>query len=407
MRSRLLSSEKGSAMAMALFSLVIVSLFGIGMYQTITIQMQQGVMAESRAKAYYLAKSGVEVAVGMIRDQGESYLKGRDQKWETYYGNISGTFSTDKAEGNPSISFTVSRSNSRDDVFTITSTGFVQNGKREFTDELVYKITFEDLFRGPGVPMALFVSDELDIKQGASVVGNIGIGKDTTVVGKGEYDRERVKVLLDRIYEVPGTLLLTPELNDVEIDEKNPVITESGKYKVKNNVSLTIDVSDADIVVVFEQGLKTSDIQINRTKGSKGTIWLYVKGELSIGPVTLGDPSRLVIVHDAEGNKKATVEHGFQGILVSNASHMDVGKNNHPGGHGIIYAPYIDKELNLKGDWNGTIVTTSAKIGGTLVYEDINLDSFEELWSEEPPAPSLYLYHDRGVGTWIIPRDIH
>ncbi|NLX91369.1 MAG: hypothetical protein GXZ07_07245, partial [Firmicutes bacterium] len=116
----LLKNDKGIAMAMAIIIGLVITITGITLWQASTSGTIQVEGDGSSTQAYFYAKSGVELAVGLLQDNPD-YLSPEDDP-VTFYGRLSDTAFSRTDTGDYNIKIEIERD---DNNYFIRSTGIV------------------------------------------------------------------------------------------------------------------------------------------------------------------------------------------------------------------------------------------------------------------------------------------
>ncbi len=125
----MLKNEKGMAMVLVLFVGVIVTLLGVTLSQVGNTDIVQVERDEDNAQAYYYAKSGVELAIGNILENGIGYLLGQEDPVK-FYGCLGNAPLSTEPENPPNHNIEVEITRENND-FIIDSTGIVRKGDAE------------------------------------------------------------------------------------------------------------------------------------------------------------------------------------------------------------------------------------------------------------------------------------
>lgn len=173
-------SQEGSAMSFALLILIVVSVAGVFLTQVAAMQIKQAGRGMDKLKAHYYAKSGVEMAVGLIKSQGQdAFPVGHEI---TYYGDLeSGEFASNAdRKRNYSIAFAVTIED--DDMVSITSAGIIRDKSDSQRIAEQETISFDvplqyilDQIGGgdTGEFLALFIKEQLALTGSSNISGAV------------------------------------------------------------------------------------------------------------------------------------------------------------------------------------------------------------------------------------------
>lgn len=170
-------------MVSVLVAVVLTFTLGTAVWYASSLETSASETNENQIQAYYFARSGVEMAIGLIKSGSCDDMTPDDHL--TYYGKLDGNFSEQETEGY-NIKYTISLD--EDDYFTITSVGIVRqgvaNGAEAAQEDLSFKISRANIFddgNGSGggsggdgnVNMALFASERLTLNSSARINGHV------------------------------------------------------------------------------------------------------------------------------------------------------------------------------------------------------------------------------------------
>ena len=177
-------NEKGSVMVSVLIMGLVAAVLGAGIGIVGLNNKKQVEQETNSVRAHYYAKSGVEVAMGLIisnYDSNEGISDSILDQW--FYGGIDTGFTKD--ENNPpdhNISFRISLDDTKSNLI-IESWGYVRRGDRVVVgmESVGYMIDYAELKEiiggstggSGGVPMALFAENGIVMTGGDSDIGTI------------------------------------------------------------------------------------------------------------------------------------------------------------------------------------------------------------------------------------------
>ncbi|MEG6522547.1 DUF7305 domain-containing protein [Desulfotomaculum sp. 1211_IL3151] len=146
----MLKNEKGMAMIFALVVVLVASVSGAALWHSSTTEALHVERDEESAQAFYYAKSGIEMAIGLITehiDDSDYWTKKKE-----FYGKLGDTSFSDTPSDDYSIKFTIEYEG---ETFTINSIGIVRKGNavgaQAASNELAFEITKSNLKKSIGI----------------------------------------------------------------------------------------------------------------------------------------------------------------------------------------------------------------------------------------------------------------
>lgn len=389
------------------------------------------------AQAHYYAKTGVELAMGLIY----SHIDSLDAVLDTwYYGSIDQPFTTEP--NNPpdhNIAFQISL---LDDTLMINSRGYVRNSfNLSASEEAVgYVISLEQLRETidqnhGGMPLALFADEMLTMTGSTTIMGNVATNANTaeTVVFKGTVHISQGELFIGvngdpelvlsipyasapfkvnnlnekRVYPLPNFPQFPNDLpyrGSVSTAQNDAFIEEDGYYdliQVVGNGKLEIDLKGGTRTLrVKNFKIEQGTIEL-RNVGSNSLLQLYVEDQIVLtgrSKVNEGGNPRTVVIYYSgtseinfggstklvgslfakQANIDITGSGGVQGDIVTGGNNVTV-KGNADAVTRVIYAPKASLNSMGSGKVKGTVIVASAVIkggkgGGCHITSDTTLD---------------------------------
>ena len=390
------------------------------------------------AQAHYYAKTGVELAMGLIYSHIDS-LNAVLDTW--YYGSIDQPFTTEP--NNPpdhNIAFQISL---LDDTLMINSRGYVRNSfNLSASEEAVgYVISLEQLRETidqnhGGMPLALFADEMLKMTGSTTIMGNVATNANTakTVVFEGTAHISQGELFIgvngdpELVLSIPYASAPSKQIKVNNLDEKRVyplpnfpqfpndlpyrgsvstasqdafIIEEDGYYDLIQVVSdrkLEIDLKGGTRTLrVKNFKIEQGTIEL-RNVGSNSLLQLYVEDQIVLtgsSKVNEGGNPRTVVIYYS-----GTSEINFGGstklvgslfakqakivITDSGGVHGDIvtgGNNVTVEGDAdvvtrVIYAPKASLNSTGSGKVKGTVIVASAVIegDGCHITSDTTLD---------------------------------
>lgn len=428
----LLKNDKGIAMAMAIIIGLVITITGITLWQASTSGTIQVEGDGSSTQAYFYAKSGVELAVGLLQDNPD-YLSPEDDP-VTFYGRLSETAFSSTDTGDYNIKIEIERD---DNNYFIRSTGTVHvagaQGVQAAANSLGFLINMKQLEESTGIvgggsgggqvpPLDIIFSlGEIELTGSSQIVGNtgtnsvepdsvtlawstaingllsIGAGGDPTTVIDAKYppgNLPKGSALLPsaRSYPMPEF----PEFPDLpskgimeagwrHIPPGGFQISESGLYTKINVLNeLTINIGEEDLLIRTENLSVTGDgkIRVNRT--GRGRLILYVEDTFNIagsGKInTNGHYNDVVMYYAGSGVPSIDGSTEFVGSIYALNSDFTIT------GSGGIFGHIVTggNTVNVSGDAEANVraiyaphadltVEGSGKIKGAVIAQSIKV----------------------------------
>ena len=378
-------NQKGIALVSVLVIVTLASLLGTTVWYASSMEASASEMDENQTQAYHFARSGVEIAIGLIKS-------GYCDDMETdvlleFYGGLGGTFS-DQETGDYNIKFSIGLD--EDDYFTISSIGIVRQGvagAAKAQDDLVFKISRANIYDDGGVggggnggdgniSMALFASEGLTVNSSARI--NWHVPNNAVIPASVEFGSQG--------FIINGDLYIGPEAN------KDSVVEFSG------NRSPEINIPDGKIINL--PALRNYPLPAFPAFPAD----LPLKGTLATNPGNISGK-----VHDSNGNGIGGVtiylSPGNPGNLVK-TSLTTVNNIGWTAGHGT-WAAYTG---NGQGHQEGTVIVTPAKNGYTfnpqsrVVTGPISNVNFEAIPHPNANFQPLATNHNQ-PWCWLIDED--
>ena len=121
----LLKSQKGSALVMALLIGFLGTMIGTTLFAVSSANAKQVQQRTNKLQADYYAKSGVNLAIGIIINNDADFLVDSDIKEKTYYGDLNGLSEDNPGDDSHLIEVTISYED-ENDSYSISSIGYVR-----------------------------------------------------------------------------------------------------------------------------------------------------------------------------------------------------------------------------------------------------------------------------------------
>jgi len=433
---RILKSEKGFAMVMALVIMLIAAVAGVTLWHVGNTDVLEVERDANEVEAFYLAKSGVEIAVGLIKNNIK--VTGDYQPPDAFfYGKLGDASFSNTETPDYSIKFHIDKEGND---FIIESTGYARTlgaeGTQVAANALGFKISQNNLLDrvvggGGGNPVPpptldmIFSLGEIEMIGSSKIVGNtgtnsiasnsvafgggpqsiidngnlyIGPGADWhTVVnfnGWGQSPSTRVPdgsiLNLEKVRNYP--LPQFPDFPDslttkdsIELNGNSSMtIADDGYYpkiEISSNTTLKIDTGNENrIIRVGELDVKQGHIVLQGT----GRLYLYVENNFDLGGDSTinqnGDFKNVVIYYAGANDLKFTGNQKLFGSIYIKNANLTIGGSTGITGHIVTGA----NEVEISGDaraYSRIIyapaaslnLNGSAAIKGLAVAKDIQL----------------------------------
>lgn len=424
-------NEKGSVMVSVLIMGLVAAVLGAGI-GIIGLNNKKQVEQETNSvRAHYYAKSGVEVAMGLIisnYDSNEGISDSILDQW--FYGGIDTGFTKD--ENNPpdhNISFRISLDDTKSNLI-IESWGYVRRGDRVVVgmESVGYMIDYAELKEiiggstggSGGVPMALFAENGIEMKGSIVIKGTVATNSTeanavkffgTTNIKEGDL-YIGVSGDPDTVVSIPNWSSVKQRIPDGEIknleeplnfplpifpsfpedlpsrgsfdtpEEKSYYISEDGYYdeiKITSNRKVSIDLKNG-----------TRVIRVKRLNIEQGSIKL-----LNVGP-----NSKLVLYVDDSifigGSSQVNFGGNYRNVDVFYKGSSSLSFPGDTRFVGSLFAESADIYILNSGGFTGDIVT-----GGTNVKVSGNVNAYTRVLY----APNAKFHSDgsgRTRGTVVV-----
>ena len=391
-------NEKGSVMVSVLIMGLVAAVLGAGIGIVGLNNKKQVEQETNSVRAHYYAKSGVEVAMGLIisnYDSNEGISDSILDQW--FYGGIDTGFTKD--ENNPpdhNISFRISLDDTKSNLI-IESWGYVRRGDRVVVgmESVGYMIDYAELKEiiggstggSGGVPMALFAENRIEMTGGISIIGTVATNStkadavvfDWTTIKEGDL-YIGVNGDPDTVVSIPNESSVKDRIPNGEIknleeplnfplpifpafpedlpsrdsfytpEEKSYDIREDGYY---DEIEIT-DNRKVDIYLDLETGTRV--IRVKRLNIKQGSIKL-----LNVEP-----NSKLVLYVDDSisigGSSQVNIDGNYRNVDVFYKGSSSLSFPDDTRFVGSLFAESADISILGSGGFTGDIVT-----GGTNV----------------------------------------
>lgn len=178
----LIKNQKGIALLSVLIFITVASLLGTTVWYASSQDTLHSKIDENDTQAYYFARSGVEMAIGLIKN-GYCNDMAPNEKM-SFYGALDGAFSKEETD-NYNIKFEIELDNN--DNFIIESIGIVRDGvagAAQAQNGLKFMIPWGDIEGSTGgdggtgggggdILLALFSKESIDLNGSAGIIGNV------------------------------------------------------------------------------------------------------------------------------------------------------------------------------------------------------------------------------------------
>ena len=428
-------NQKGMALVSVLFIIVVASLLGTTAWYASSQEILHSEMDENKTQAYYYARSGVEMAIGRIKD-GYCDDMAINDKIE-FYGELGGTFSEEETD---SYNIKYGIELGEDDLFAIDSIGIVRDGVAgavQAQNDLRLEITRSDIDGSTGgsggdIYLALFSNESISFSGSAGINGNVAtnsVADDSVEFGYSCYinngnlyigpgadwhdvvkfngwgrgpdtnipDGEILNLPSIRNYplptfpEFPDGLDDQPDLKTdwipgeyYEISDNDTTNYKFGKYnliKIYGNRTVVIKLGGSDRII----RVKKLDIQQgNIVLEGDGMLFLYVEEEFNLNGSSQvnygGDNNSLIMFFQGNQSLNFSGSTRFTGNIFAQNADISISGSNNIDGNIITGGSSVS--VNGAADANPMIiyapnadlaVTGSGKIQGTAVVKNCTL----------------------------------
>ncbi|KAF1086572.1 Polymer-forming cytoskeletal [Sporotomaculum syntrophicum] len=196
----MLKNEKGMAMVLVLFIVVLTTMLGTVVWHASSQETLSSRKNENKTQAYYFARSGVEMAISLIKNGYCDDMSPADPPVE-FWGTLDGPLSPTETQ-DYNIKFIISLDIVDGEYyFNIDSVGIVREGQiyaAQAQSDLKYKIRKSDIVDNGsnaggnggvvGDPMALFAETSITINSDAKINGNVATNSITANSIKFSYN---------------------------------------------------------------------------------------------------------------------------------------------------------------------------------------------------------------------------
>ncbi len=456
-------NEKGIAMGMAIIIGLVITVSGIVLWQVSTNDTLQVERDENSTQAFFYAKSGVELAVGLLQDDPDYLAHGEEA---SFYGNLDEPTYSSTETDDYNIYFEIERDNN--DYF-IRSTGIVRvgsaQGAQAAANSLGFVINMQQLEESVGMggggggggqipPLDMIFSlGDIELTGSSQIVGNTGtnsVAEDSVVlawstvingllsIGPGG---DPATVIDTRNYagNLPqGTAALPsarsypmpefPEFPDLPfqgfmdagwwpIPPGGHRISETGTYSYINvQNELTIDIGDEDLLIRTESLSVTGSGKIKLNKTGSGRLILYVDNTFNInGSSTInqnGNYNDVIMYYAGSGNPSIDGSTKYVGSIYAVNSNFTVAGSGGVTGHIVTGGTTVNvtgnAEANVRAVYAPNAVLTvsgSSRIRGAVVAQSINVLGNSRIFYDDSLNLEFFQLLDWGSGEAGEPAD--
>jgi len=429
-------NEKGIAMGMAIIIGLVITVSGIALWQASTSDTLQVERDENSTQAFFYAKSGVELAVGLLQDD-PYYLAHGEEAF--FYGKLDEPTYSSTETDDYNIYFEIERDNN--DYF-IRSTGIVRvggaQGAQAAANSLGFVINIEQLEQSTGMgggggqmpPLDMIFSIssgtnamELDgnsriegltgtnsiaangvnLTENSVIAGDLKIGpggdSETVVNNTIKVSGSITNLESFRSYSLPQFPEF-PELTFKGFISRSGYINENGSYSsisISGNNSLTINVGSEDRLIRTGSLSISGNGRIVVNRNGNGKLIFYVDNTFSLGGnhgINEGGDSNAVIMYYAgsqslnfSGNTR------FVGSIYASNANFTITGNGEITGHiitggnrvnvtgnadanvRVLYAPNAVLDVGGNGRIRGLSISQSTKMtGNARIINDSTID---------------------------------
>ncbi|MFZ5644803.1 MAG: DUF7305 domain-containing protein [Bacillota bacterium] len=381
--------QKGMAMIPVLIILIVVSILGTTVYYASAQEVLNSKGDENRTQAYYFARSGVEMAINLIKGGNCNNMSTGEEV--VYYGSLDGDFTIEETS-DYNIRFKIGLD--EENYFIIDSVGIVRSsmsGGAQTQSDLKFKINKNDITGGGGngggqggegdVPIALFANESLNLKGSARVNGNVAtnainpgsvefqyscyINNGNLYIGPGA-DAERVvkfngwrrgpdtNIPDGEILNLPSALSYPmptfpafpsglEDRSNLSTNHGSHIISENGTGKNNYNFGYydLIDIGGSSKITIKLDGknrvIRVKNLEVTGSSDfileGSGKLYLYVENVFTLSGSSKinynGDPNSLVMFYQGSDALDFSGSTQFSGnIFAQNANVKISGSNN-------------------------------------------------------------------------------
>ncbi len=423
----MLKNEKGLAMAMAIIIGLVVTVSGIVVWQVSSSDTMQVARDEDNTQAFFYAKSGVELAVGLLQNDPDYLAHGEES---VFYGKLGDTAFSSTETADYTIKFEIERDNND---YIIRSTGIVRSGSalgaQAAASALGFRINIQQLEESTGVgggggqmpPLDMIFaissgteainingSSRIEGKTGTNstaangvylsnaggnrIIGDLLIGPggiSGTVVNRTEKVSGSITNLNStRNYSLPQF----PSFPEFQACETSIILSGSNswtinsdgcypKIEVKSNTTLTINTGNGDrIIRVGDLDIAQGHIVLQGT----GRLIIYVDNNFNMGGSSTinnnGDFNKVIMYYQGANEIQWTGNQRFFGSVYLKEADLTIGGSTRITGHIVSGAENVEISGNAQAyvraiyaPHASLVLKQSGAVRGVVVAKDIEL----------------------------------
>ncbi|HBV97078.1 MAG: hypothetical protein JL50_12635 [Peptococcaceae bacterium BICA1-7] len=380
-------SQKGMAMIPVLVIIFVASVLGVTVYAASGQELLNAQKDENKIQAYYFARSGVEIAIGLIMNGECDSMSEGDEK--TYYGDLGGAFGEDETD-NYTIKFIIGID---ENDYIINSTGIVRTGvsgeaAQAQSSGLGFRINRQAIAAiadgggGEGnIPLTLFADESLSLSGSPRISGNVatnaeapgsvefqyscylingdlyigpGANADEVVTFNGWHRGPDTNIPDGDILNLPSALNFPmPEFNSFpgDLENRGNIQTHHGNYVIGeqgtggNDYNFgyydSINIGGSSTVVIKLDGedriIRAGNLSItgnsNIVLEGDGKLYLYVENTFNLSGSSRvnynGDPNSLVMFYQGADALNFSGNTRFSGNIFAQGADVNMtGSNN-------------------------------------------------------------------------------